>query len=66
MSADAGHWRQQVEVRGEDGDGEVALRSTAVAVVVVAVTTVTGGMAASDGKTRAWEMATFGRRDIVW
>uniref|UniRef100_A0A0D3FFI8 Uncharacterized protein n=1 Tax=Oryza barthii TaxID=65489 RepID=A0A0D3FFI8_9ORYZ len=34
MSADAGRWWQQVEVRGEDGDGEVARRSTAAAVVV--------------------------------
>ncbi|BAS82995.1 Os03g0218800 [Oryza sativa Japonica Group] len=49
MSADAGRWWQQVEVRGEDGDGEVARRSTAAAVVVVAVIAVTGGMMASDG-----------------
>lgn len=49
MSADAGRWWQQLEVRGEDGNGEVARHSTAVAVVVVAVFAVTGGIAASDG-----------------
>jgi hypothetical protein len=34
-------------VRGEDGDGEVAGYSAAAAVVVVSVSAVTGGMAAS-------------------
>ncbi|EEC71670.1 hypothetical protein OsI_04137 [Oryza sativa Indica Group] len=49
MTADVGRWWQQVEVRGEDDDGEVARRSTVAAVVVVAVIAVTGSMAASDG-----------------
>ncbi len=53
-------------MRGEDGNGEVAGRSAAAAVVVVTVTAVTRGMTASDGYPRAWETAPSDRRGIVW
>uniref|UniRef100_A0A0E0CJH7 DUF834 domain-containing protein n=1 Tax=Oryza meridionalis TaxID=40149 RepID=A0A0E0CJH7_9ORYZ len=55
------------DVGGGEGVGcEVAERSTAAAAVVVTVSAIIRGMAASDGLPRLWETVASGRHGIVW